>query len=138
MAQINPYLTFSGNCKEAMTFYKECLGGEVTFQTVGDIPAEGECPEGMPGQVMHAMLRNTEMILLGTDMIGKDGFIKGNNISISVNCSSEEEINTFFNNLASGGRIVEPLANKFWGATFGCLLDKYGVNWMFNYAPGKK
>jgi PhnB protein len=47
MAQINSYLTFSGNCREAMTFYKECLGGELAFQTVGESPLSDQMPKQM-------------------------------------------------------------------------------------------
>jgi PhnB protein len=72
-------------------------------------------------------------MLMASDMIGPDGLNQGNNISLSLNCSSEEEIHSFFSKLSEGGKIIEPLKPQFWGAIFGCLEDKFGIRWMFNY-----
>ena len=46
---------------------------------------------------------------------------------LCMNCSSAEEINSFFNNLSSDGKIIEPLHQSFWGATFGVITDKFGI-----------
>ena len=133
MTQINAYLNFDGNCREAMTFYKECLGGELNLQKIEGSPMEGQCPAAMKDQIMHATLTKDALVLMGSDMNGPDGFIRGNNISLSLNCSSEEEINTFFAALAEGGKIFEPLKDQFWGAIFGCVADKFGIRWMLNF-----
>ncbi len=133
MAQINAYLNFNGNCREAMTFYKKCLGGELTVQTVEGSPIEFQCPPYMKHQVLHASLLKGNLVLMASDMIEPEGFIKGNTISLSLNCNSEREIKTFFARLSSGGRITHPLEKQFWGATFGVLTDKYGIKWMLNY-----
>jgi PhnB protein len=133
MAQINAYLNFNGNCREAMTFYKKCLGGELTVQTVEGSPIEFQCPPYMKHQVLHASLLKGNLVLMASDMIEPEGFIKGNTISLSLNCNSEREIKTFFTRLSSGGRITHPLEKQFWGATFGVLTDKYGIKWMLNY-----
>ena len=138
MTQINAYINFSGNCREAMTFYKECLGGELTLQTVGGSPIEAQCPAGMKDQIMHASLTKGALLLMGSDMAGPGGLSKGNNIALSVNCSSEEEINTFFSKLSEGGKIIDPLKLQFWGAMFGVLTDKFGIRWMFNYDKNQK
>ncbi|CAN5825264.1 VOC family protein [soil metagenome] len=133
MTTLNPYITFNGNCREAMNFYKACFGGELTLQTVEGTPMEQQCPEGMQHQVMHSMLMSKNILLMGSDMMGKDGFVRGNTIALSVNCSSEEEIKTFFNFLSGEGKINDPLKEMFWGALYGCLTDKFGVTWIFNY-----
>ena len=133
MAQINAYLNFNGNCREAMTFYKDCLGGELTIQTVEGSPVEAQCPFSMRNQILHASLLKDSLVLMASDMVGPDGFIKGNTISLSLNCRSEIEINTFFSKLSAGGQITHPLEKEFWGATFGVLTDKYGIRWMLNY-----
>jgi PhnB protein len=138
MTQINPYLSFNGNCREAMTFYKECLGGELTVQTVKGSPIEDQCPEEIRHHVLHASLLKDNLVLLASDMIGVDGFIKGNTIALSLNCSSEKEIEIFFSKLSSGGQITHPLEKQFWGASFGVLTDKYGIKWMLNYDKGLK
>lgn len=133
MTQINAYLNFNGNCREAMTFYKNCLGGELTVQTVEGSPIEAQCPAAMKQQVLHASLLKDNLVLMASDMTGPDGFIKGNTISLSLNCSSETEIKTFFSKLSSGGQITHPLQEQFRGATFGVLTDKYGIRWLLNY-----
>ena len=70
---------------------------------------------------------------MASDFMGT-ATVTGNNIALCINCSSDEEINVFFNNLAVGGKINEPLQQSFWGATFGSLTDKFGINWMFNHS----
>ena len=130
MTQINAYLSFNGNCRDAMTFYKDCLGGELMLQTVEGSPIEAQCPAGLKHQILHSSLTKNALILMGSDMVGPGGLKKGNNISLSLSCSSEEETNNYFSNLADGGRIVEDLKLQFWGAMFGVLTDKFGITWM--------
>ena len=71
-------------------------------------------------------------------MVSPSGLNKGNNISLSLNCSSEEEANDYFYNLADGGRIIEDLKLQFWGAMFGAVTDKFGITWMLTYHKNKK
>lgn len=133
MTQVNAYVGFNGECREAMNFYKECLGGELMLQTVEGTPMEGNCPPAMKNQVLHSSLTKGPLLIMGTDMTRPDGFIKGNNFALSLSCSSEEEINTFFSKLSEGGKILEPLKDQFWGAIFGAFTDKFGIGWMLNY-----
>jgi PhnB protein len=74
----------------------------------------------------------------GWRITGPDGHNKRNNVALSLNCSSEEEINTFFSNISEGGKIIDPLKVQFWGAIFGMLTDQFGINWMFNYDKKQK
>ncbi len=133
MAQINSYLTFSGNCREAMLFYQKCLGGELLLQTIGDSPLAKQMPAKMKEFILHATLTKNELILMGSDMVAETGLIKGNAVSLSVNCSSEKEIKSFYKKLAVGGNADHPLENTFWGALFGDLTDKYGNHWLLNF-----
>jgi PhnB protein len=133
MTQINAYINFDGNCREVMTFYKECLGGELNMQTVEGSPIEAQCPASMKQQILHASLMKDDLVIMGSDMQEPGGFTKGNNIALSLSCSSDEEIKTFFSKLSEGGKISHNLMQSFWGATFGVLTDKYGIRWMLNY-----
>ena len=133
MTQISAYLNFNGNCREAMTFYKNCLGGELSLQTVEGSPMEAGCPSGVKHQVLHSSLTKNGLILMGSDMVSPEGLKMGNNISLSLNCSSKEEITRFFKALSNGGKIIEPLRVQFWGAMFAVLKDKMGITWMLNY-----
>lgn len=134
MIQISPYLTFNGNCREAMTFYQSCLGGELTFQTVAETPIADQCPAGMQQQIMHSMLEKDGALLMATDMTRPEGIKTGNDMAISLNFGSEEEINSCYSRLSSDGEVVEPLKESFENSLFAVLQDKYGKVWMLNYA----
>ena len=133
MTQINPYLRFNGNCREAMTFYNEVLGGELSLQTIGESPMAGQMPESMKQDIMHSELRKNGLVIMASDMAPTGGVNKGNSVSLMLNCSSEAEIKTFYDKLSSGGNATHPLEDTFWGALFGDLTDKYGTDWLLNY-----
>jgi PhnB protein len=136
MAQLTPYLSFNGNCREAMAFYKECLGGDLNITAVGDTPAAEHMPADAGQKIMHAALTRGEsqdVVLMASDWIGGGTFAQGNSISLSLHCTSDEEIKTLFAGLSAGGNVTQPLADQFWGATYGSLVDKFGVAWMLNY-----
>ena len=133
MASINSYLTFNGNCRQAMTFYKKCLGGELTLQTVGDSPLSGKMPRQMKNSVLHATLKKDDLVIMGSDMVGNNGLQKGNNISMILNCNSEKEIRDRYQKLSEDGEQTNPLELTFWGALFGNLVDKFGNHWLLHY-----
>lgn len=136
MTQINAYLTFNGNCRDAMAFYEECLGGELTLQTVEGSPMENQFPPEAKEKILHASLSSGSLVLLGSDLSGPGGLIKGNTISLSLNCSSEEEIKKFFSNLSSGGQVAHPL-HEFFAGTMGTLTDKFEKDWLLYYEKKK-
>jgi len=133
MTNINAYIAFNGKCRDAMTFYKECLGGELTIQTFEESPMGAATPEAMKKQVLHASLAKGSLLLMGSDMVGPGGYVKGNDIALSLNCSSEEEINALYAGLGEGGKILDVLKVQFWGAMFGVVEDKFGIRWMLHY-----
>ena len=133
MTQIIAYLNFNGHCREAMSFYHQCLGGELVMQKISESPMAAQMPSEMGPKILHSSLIKEGLALMASDMMG-DKIVNGNNINLCMNCSSSEEINNVFNNLSAGGKVIEPLHQSFWGATFGVLTDKFGVSWMFNYS----
>jgi PhnB protein len=130
MTQINPYLIFNGNCREAMTFYHDSLGGDLVLQTVKDSPMADQWPKAVQKSILHASLTHHHLVLLASDMAPKEGVVHGNAISLSLVCSSEAEINMFFTNLSRDGKVTHPL-HRFFAGTIGALTDQYGVNWLF-------
>jgi PhnB protein len=132
MKSVNPYLTFNGNCREAMTFYQKCLGGKLFFQTIGESPLSEKMPKKMKDCILHSTLTNGRLLLMGSDMVSETGLIKGNAVSLTLNCSSEKEIRNFYKRLSTGGLARHPLKDTFWGALFGGLTDKYGNHWLLN------
>ena len=133
MKRINSYLTFNGNCRDAMSFYKDCLGGELTLQTIGDSPLANRMPEQMKNCILHSALTNDSLVLLGSDMAPSSGLVRGNGVSLSLDCDSEAEIRDCFLKLSSGGSADYPLEETFWGALFGGLTDRFGNHWLLNY-----
>jgi PhnB protein len=133
MTQVNAYLNFNGQCREALTFYKECLGGDLYLQKISESPMAAQMPSEAGPNILHGSLtRNGVLMLMGSDMMG-NGLRPGNRVGLCLNCSSDEEINDFFTRLSAGGQVKMPLHQSFWGATYGELTDKFGLLWMFNY-----
>ncbi|UOQ53552.1 VOC family protein [Hymenobacter cellulosivorans] len=132
IAPLTPYLTFDGTCREAMTFYQQCLGGDLQIQTVAGTPAAEHMPAEAHNSVLHAILTNGNLVLMASDA-GTQQITKGNMVSLSVNCQSAEEIAALFQQFSEGGVVTMPLQDTFWGATFGMLTDRFGIDWMFNY-----
>jgi PhnB protein len=127
--QINAYLTFNGNCREAMAFYRSCFGGELVIMAVKESPMANQWPAAMQEHILHAGLTCGDLVLLASDMTAPDGPVRGNTISLALNCNSETELQRFFHNLSEGGNITHPL-HTFYDGTIGAVTDKYGMNWV--------
>ena len=83
--------------------------------------------------ILHAVLTNGELALMASDMVGEQGLVRGNAISLMLNCSSEDEIRRYYTALSSGGKATHPLEDTFWGALFGDLTDKFGTKWLLHF-----
>jgi PhnB protein len=129
--QLNPYLSFGGNCEEAMNFYKDCLNGTIEAMSYFE-GAPMEISDADKKKVMHSVLRFGDNVIMGSDGPSHFQMKIGNNVTLSLNFDSTEEMERVFNKLAAGGQVRMPLEDTFWGARFGMCADKYGVEWMFN------
>jgi PhnB protein len=129
-ATINPYLTFNGNCREAMNFYKEALNGEAEIITFEDSPMK--VPAGHEYKVMHARVIFEGAIIMASDGMPDSEVNHGNGIHISIAAKNVEQGETFFNNLSAGGAVLMPYSDQFWGARFRMVKDKFGISWMVN------
>ena len=136
MPSINSYLNFAGNTEEAFKFYQSVFGGELSIMHFSDTPAGDNVPPTVKDKVMHASLPiGKDNILMATDACEEMGFNlkQGNNYYICISPDSKEEADKLFNDLAEGGKVNMPLADMFWGAYYGDLTDKFGIQWMVNY-----
>jgi PhnB protein len=141
MATINPYLTFNGNCEEAFEFYRSVFGGAfATVMRMGE--AEGmPVSEAAKNKIMHVALPiGDTAMLMGSDTMEGFGppFNAGNNFSVAVGPKSKEEADKLYNGLAAGGMQTMPMADAFWGAYFGMLVDKFGIQWMINFDSSRQ
>lgn len=137
-SKLNPYISFKGNTRAAMEFYKSVFGGKLETSTF----KEGGAPTtpDTENQIMHAMLVADNGITLmasdASDMAGME-YKAGTNMSISLSGDNEAELTDYYNKLSEGGTIAEPLKKAPWGDTFGMFSDKFGIFWLVNIA-GKK
>ena len=131
MRSLDTYLTFDGNCREAMTFYAAALDAEVQIMDAD----QGPCAPEDAGRVLHARLEKGNVRLLASDTMSMTPYKvqAGNNFSLSLDCEGAEEQDAVFARLAEGGEVRMPLQDMFWGARFGMLTDKFGIQWMFNW-----
>jgi PhnB protein len=133
MTQLIAYLHFSGQCREALTFYQQCLGGELNMQKVAESPMGAQMPSEAGANILHGTLtKDGAVIVMGSDMMGSR-LKPGNSIALCLHCSSNEELNKCFDRLSAGGHVTMPPHQSFWGGIYGELTDRYGVSWMLNY-----
>jgi len=140
VARVSTYLNFMGNAEEAFEFYRTVFGTDYA-EPMGDVPAAPDGPtlsEAEKRMVMHVELPILDgHVIMATDMLesmGHDLRI-GNNTTINLEPDTLEETQRLFDALSAGAGECAPLTEMFWGATWGTCLDRYGVRWMFNFAP---
>lgn len=126
---LDPYLFFKGNCREAMEFYKNIFGGDLTIQTYADVKAPA--PEGLKDDsIMHAMLDGGHIKLMASDTAMASD--KAAKISLSLGGSDETTLTNMFNGLCQDVTPFQALKKEFWGDIFGSVTDKYNLEWMVN------
>ena len=124
---LDPYLFFTGNCREAMEFYQSVLGGELEIMTNGQM---GNTDEAMKDKVMHANLQGGVVGMMGSD--GTRDKYEVCRISLSLSGSDLAELSPLFDKLSEGGSDIVALKTESWGDTFGTFTDKFGIDWMMN------
>lgn len=139
MKSINPYLNFAGNTEEAFNFYKKVFGGEFPggIYRFKDTPEAEKLNDTDKEKVMHVALpMGTSNMIMATDALESMGqkLTYGNNFYISIDAENKEEADKLFKGLSDGAKIEMEMQDAFWGAYFGMLTDKFGVQWMINYA----
>jgi PhnB protein len=133
---LQPYLFFDGRCEEAIEFYRDKLGAEVTaLRRFKDSPGPaGMTPPGGENKVIHAHLRIGDADLLASD--GRcGGAPQFRGFSLSLTASSDEDAERMFAALSDGGTVQMPLAKTFFSSRFGMVADRFGVPWMVIVAP---
>lgn len=139
MAKIDlePYIFFNGNCREAMDFYKSVFGGELTMQKLSEVPPQPgmEIDESRKDEIMHASLKG-DVNLMASD--SKAASPEAKKVTLSLGGTDEQKMRQIFDALSEGGQVISALKKEFWGDTFGMLKDKFGVEWMMNIGSGEQ
>lgn len=136
-SKLNPYISFEGNAREAMEFYKSVFGGKLVLSTFGEA---GMTDHGVQSdKIMHAALvADNGITLMASDTAtGMREYVGGTNMSVSLSGDNEMELTGYYNKLVDGGKEEQPLTKAPWGDTFGMCVDKFGVFWMVNIAGAK-
>ena len=85
---------------------------------------------------MHsALVADNGITIMASDTAtGMREFVAGTNMSVSLSGDDEKELTGYYNSLAEGGKVEQPLTKAPWGDIFGMCTDKFGVFWMVNIA----
>jgi len=130
--QLNPYLFFTGNCKEAFTFYEKVLGGKIIgMMTHKETPAAEHTKPEWQDKIIHARMTFGDQVLMASDAPPEhhrpmQGF------SVSLTVQEPAEADRIFKAFSEGGQVTMPIQETFWAHRFGMLVDRFGTPWMIN------
>ncbi|MPZ59765.1 MAG: VOC family protein [Propionibacteriales bacterium] len=128
---LNPYISFDGNARQAMEFYKSVFGGTLAMNTFGEFGA-AHSPDDAD-KIMHGMLEtDSGFALMGADNPPGTEHKPGNNMTVSLSGDDDAELRGYWEKLSSGGTVSVPLEKQMWGDVFGMCEDQFGVAWMVN------
>ncbi|MGZ0049461.1 VOC family protein [Brevibacillus gelatini] len=137
---VHAYLTFNGNCREAVQFYAQVFQTEAPqIMTYGEAPQDPNypLPEEAKNLVMH-----TRLLISGSPVMFSDAFpgmpySAGTNFSLAVISDNQDELKGYFDKLKEGGTVRMELQETFWSKAYGSLVDKFGIEWQFNCGDGQ-
>ena len=130
--QLNPYLTFNGNCEAAVKFYAKVLGAKIqAIMPFKGTPAEKHMPAGWGKKILHASLLVGDNVLMGSD-VGPDQYEPMKGISVTLVFKDAKEGARIFKALSAKGKVGMPFQETFWSSGFGTLVDHFGTPWMIN------
>lgn len=128
---LNPYLFFSGTCRQAFTRYQEVFGGELVVLPMSDLPSSEGMAASNPDLIMHAALTFDGHLLMGSDdPTGDGGPMRG--VAVNYTTADVADATRVFEAVADGGEVTMPLSETFWSPLFGMCVDRFGVPWMVN------
>jgi PhnB protein len=130
--QLNPYLTFGGQCESAFKFYAKVLGGKIEAMMPHEgTPAAEHVPPEWRSKIMHARLTVGDKVLMGSDAPpAHHEPMKGFSVTLGIEDPADAE--RIFHALAENGTVRMPIQQTFWAARFGMLVDRFGTPWMIN------
>ena len=132
---LNPYLNFRTGTREVMEFYQSVFGGELNVSTFADFGATQDPAEA--DLVMHSQLTTPDLTLMAADVPPRMELASGSTISVSLSGDDDAKLRGWYDALADGGTVLEPLTVAPWGDAFGMVVDRFGTTWLVNISgPG--
>ena len=130
--QLSPYLSFNGQCEEAFKFYEKCLGGKIDAMMPHEgSPAADHVPAEWRSKILHARMVIGDQVLMASDA-PPNQFHPPQGFSVSIQVTDSGEAERIFRALTENGTVTMPIAETFWAARFGMLVDRFGIPWMIN------
>jgi PhnB protein len=130
--QLNPYLTFNGQCEAAFKFYEKVLGGKIeAMMTYGGSPMAEQTQPEWRNKIMHARMTVGDEELMASDA-SPDRYEAMKGIMVTLGMDDSEEAEHIFRALSEKGTVQMPIQKTFWAARFGMLVDQFGTPWMIN------
>jgi PhnB protein len=134
-SRLNPYISFDGTAREAMEYYKEVFGGELSMNTFGSF---GQADPAIADKIMHSQLETTNgFTLMASDTPPGMEHTPGGTITISLSGTDADDLRGYWEKLADGGTVTMPLEKQMWGDEFGQCVDRFGVAWMVDIVPSE-
>jgi PhnB protein len=130
-SQLNPYLNFNGNARQALEFYAGVFGGDLSLNTFGSFGNSGPDAD----RIMHGMLQtDAGYSIMGADVTSDMSYAApaGFTVSLSGDADSAADLRGYFEQLAASGSVTMPLEKQVWGDEFGMCVDGFGVPWLVN------
>ncbi len=127
--ELSAYLFFPGNTEQAVAFYQQVFGGQVTITRRGDV--DPAATAGQKNQVVNALLTGGDITLRASDRQDATAGPQ-TRIELSLIGTDEQRLRALFDGLAQGGTVRTQLERQFWGDIFGAVTDKYGIGWQVN------
>jgi len=129
-SRLNPYISFKGQARDAMEFYRSIFGGELRVTTFGEF----NTPHAdVADQIMHSMLETPSgYTIMASDTPPGMEHNPGTNITVSLSGDDGDELHGYWEKLSEGGTVTVPLEKQMWGDEFGACVDRFGIPWMVN------
>ena len=125
-----PYIYFPGTAREALTFYGEVFDCGVQLHTYAEFSRD----DGPADAVAHGLLQGGPVALYGADVSGDQAPVRSEGMMLSLlGTASPETMRGWFADLADGGRVVDQLQERPWGASDGQVVDRYGLHWLIGF-----
>ena len=129
-SRLNPYISFDGDAREALEFYKSVFGGELSLSTFGELGGE-DTPN--PDKIMHGMIEtDSGFTLMCADTPPGMEHEPGNNFAVSLSGDDGDELRGYWEQLSGDGIVTVALEKQVWGDEFGMCVDRFGISWMVN------
>jgi PhnB protein len=125
-----PYLHLPGSARDALTFYGDVFGCSVQIHAFDEFNRT----DGPPDAVAHGYLTDGPVVLFAADVAGDQRPLRCEGMMLSLlGAAAPSVLRTWFSRLSEGGRVVDDLQTRPWGASDGQVIDRYGLHWLIGF-----